>query len=246
MPMTDSALYRDAGLAVYEQSHYSHGEHMGEVEAILSWYKREKSRILDLGCSGGLHALELAKRGHRVTGVDLEASAISLARKRCEDLGLKARFFVSDLEKHDLAGLGRFDLIYSLGNVISHIPKKALPGLQARAGSCLERDGILLFDVLNIGESFPEEIREEDLDITWRRRLDRDSGAIILKGIFNRFGVIQEFRVWGHSGEEMVELLRRAGFRGVEISPTLDFAAPFAPGENPACLRYRAWKMEER
>src|SRR5512136_1710980 len=135
--MTEIALYRDSGLEIYEKAHYSHGEHIGEIKAILTWYKKECSRVLDLGCSGGLHALELAKRGHCVTGLDAEPSAIGLARKRCVSMGIEADFFVADLENHQFSDLGRFDLIYSLGNVISHIPKKPLPALLSRVRSCL-------------------------------------------------------------------------------------------------------------
>src|SRR5512135_3397038 len=104
--MTDVALYRDSGLEIYEKAHYSHGEQIGEIKAILSWYKKENSRVLDLGCSGGLHALELAKRGHRVMGIDLEPSAIALARERSSSMGIEADFSVADLENHALTGFG--------------------------------------------------------------------------------------------------------------------------------------------
>lgn len=238
--MTDIPLYRDTGLDIYEKAHYSHGEHVGEVEEILSWYSPQMSRILDLGCSGGLHALELAKRGHRVTGVDLEESAIALARERGRTAGVNADFFTADLLNFDPAGLGRFDLVYSLGNVISHIPKPSLPGLLKRVRACLAADGIFLFDVLNIGDVFPERIREADLGITWERWLDRESGEISLKGSFERFGVTQDFRVWGHGKEEIAGMLREAGFTAVEASPALDFTIPADAAVNPACLRYRA------
>ena len=57
-------LYRNAGLDVYEKAHYAHGEHIHEVGKILTWYTRSGSRVLDVGCSGGLHALEFAARGY--------------------------------------------------------------------------------------------------------------------------------------------------------------------------------------
>ncbi len=238
--MPDIALYRDAGLEIYEKAHYSHGEHVAEVEAILSWYRKKGSRVLDLGCSGGLHALELAKRGHRLTGIDAEPSAIELARKRNAVLGRDAVFLAADLESLDPASLGRFDLIYSLGNVISHIPKKALPALLSGIRSCLLSGGVFLFDILAIGDRFPEEVREEELGITWQRKVDRKSGEILLRGIFKKFGVIQDFRVWGYGAAEMDGLLREAGFRRIDVSPALGFARPVGPSDNPACLRYRA------
>jgi len=238
--MTDIELYRDKGLVIYEKAHYSHGEHIREVDAILSWYGNPGARILDIGCSGGLHAMELAKRGYSVTGIDLEISAVELARSRTGKSGLKADFFVADLEKDDLTGLGRFDLALSLGNVISHIPKKSLPVVLKKIRSCLEIDGIFLFDILVIGDAFLEEVIEMDLGIIWRRSLDRGSGEILLKGIFESLGKTQDFKVWGHEREEMRELLKDAGFTWIDISPSLDFSTSGATADNPVCLRYRA------
>ena len=243
--MTDIDIYRDSGLEIYEKAHYSHGEHIREVEAILSWYGKNGGRILDIGCSGGLHAIELAKRGYSVTGMDKETSAIELARRRTADAGLMAYFFVADLEKDDLQGLGRFDLVYSLGNVISHIPKKSLPAVLKKIRSCLEKDGIFLFDILVVGDTFPEEVHEKDLGIIWKRRLDRDTGEILLSGIFENFGVTQDFRVWGHDREEMLKLLKEAGFTGIDASPSLAFSTSWGRAEDPVCLRYRARAREE-
>ena len=237
--MTDIGLYRDKGLEIYEKAHYSRGEHIREVEAILSWFGKKSGRILDIGCSGGLHLLELAKRGYSVTGMDVETSAIGLARRRFAEAGMKGDFFAADMETEDLARLGSFNLVYSLGNVISHIPKMSLPAVLRKISSCLAADGIFLFDILTIGETFPEEVHEKDLGIIWQRTLDRGTGEILLRGFFENFDVIQEFRVWGHSREEMGELLKEAGFTRIDISPSLDFSASVTCAENPVCLRYR-------
>ena len=119
-------LYRDAGLKIYESAHYSRGEHIREVNQILTWLNRKNMRILDLGCSGGLHALEFAKRNHDVTGLDIERTAIRLAEKRSRDQTLKAEFKVTDIENNDISSFGKFDLIYSIGNVMSHIRKERI------------------------------------------------------------------------------------------------------------------------
>ena len=45
-------------------------------------------RILDMGCGTGRHALELARRGYRVTGVDLSDGMLAEGRKVAEAEGL--------------------------------------------------------------------------------------------------------------------------------------------------------------
>lgn len=46
------------------------------------------SWILDIGCGRGRHAIELAKRGYRATGIDLSAGMLELAKKEADDHGL--------------------------------------------------------------------------------------------------------------------------------------------------------------
>lgn len=242
--MTGIELYKDSGLEIYEKAHYSHGEHIREVEAILSWY-RGGGRVLDIGCSGGLHALELAKRGYQVTGIDLEPSAIALARERNRESGLDAVFLVADSENVDLAGFGKFDLVCSLGNVMSHIPKKSLPDVLGKIRQCLVTDGIVLFDVLNVGDPFPELVHEKELGIIWERQLEQETGEIFLKGVFEKFGITQNFRVWGYTREAMVKMLAQSGFSPVDVSDSLDFATTGTTAGNPVCLKYRAMKKEQ-
>lgn len=47
------------------------------------------SRILDLGCGRGRHAMILNQKGYRVKGIDLSKQAIRAARNKAENLGLK-------------------------------------------------------------------------------------------------------------------------------------------------------------
>lgn len=40
-----------------------------------------QSEILDVGCGVGRHAIELARRGHNVTGIDISAGMLDEARR---------------------------------------------------------------------------------------------------------------------------------------------------------------------
>jgi SAM-dependent methyltransferase len=233
-------LYRNAGLAIYEQAHYSHGEHREEVAQLLSWYTRRNSRILDLGCSGGLHALELARCGHRVVGVDREASAVALARSRARQKGLAAEFHVLDLERDPLLPLGQFDLIYSIGNVLSHLPRTSLAKVLRQISGCCAPTGIVLFDLLIHGPHSPAEVFEEATGILWKPRCAGAGGRIDLQGIFTRCGVVQNFSVWGYSIDEILQNLKISGFSAIDYAATLDFAATESDVARAVCLKFRA------
>lgn len=64
-------------------------------------------RVLDVGCGPGRHALELARRGVAVVGVDASPEFIELGREAAKAEGLPARFEVLDVR--DLAYEGEFD-----------------------------------------------------------------------------------------------------------------------------------------
>jgi 2-polyprenyl-3-methyl-5-hydroxy-6-metoxy-1,4-benzoquinol methylase len=85
------------------------------------------SRILDVGCGNGSVALELAKRGHSVVGIDLAESGVRVARESCP----QGRFELLPADKNILKNLGEepFDLVYS-GEVVEHLydPRSFMAG----------------------------------------------------------------------------------------------------------------------
>ena len=62
---------------------------------------REKpyGRALDLGTGSGIWAVELAKRGWDVTGVDLVDKALERAGHRAREAGVSVRFLKADVTK---------------------------------------------------------------------------------------------------------------------------------------------------
>lgn len=228
-------------MEIYERSHYSHREHITEVEEILAWYRRRNTRVLDIGCSGGLHALELANRGFSVTGLDIEPSAIQLAQKRARSGNKDAKFHVLDIEKDELPCAEKFDFIYSIGNVLSHVRKELMPEVLQKICGCLDEKGILLFDVLINSKPFQEEIYpgENELQIIWKRKIDEKTGRMSMDGIFLDTGFIQHFDVWGYTVDEITGMLNSLGFGKVQSSPRLDFIGKNNT-KNPISLYFRA------
>ena len=56
-----------------------------------------RSRIIDVPCGSGRHALALAARGHDVVGVDISVEAIEHARRAAADAELEVELVVAEM-----------------------------------------------------------------------------------------------------------------------------------------------------
>jgi SAM-dependent methyltransferase len=57
---------------------------------------KPSATVLDVGCGAGRHAIEFARRGHRVKGIDPAASFIDIARAAALDASVDVQFRVQD------------------------------------------------------------------------------------------------------------------------------------------------------
>jgi 2-polyprenyl-3-methyl-5-hydroxy-6-metoxy-1,4-benzoquinol methylase len=60
---------------------------------------KKKAKILDLGCGHGRHSVELALRGYKVTGQDLNKYFLKLAEDSSKESGVDVRWIRSDMRK---------------------------------------------------------------------------------------------------------------------------------------------------
>jgi len=85
----------------YDKESFTQGT-IGEVDFIEQEINFDKSKtILDIGCGTGRHAIELAKRGYNVTGVDLSEAQLNKAKQKASKAGVKVEFFKKDARKLD-------------------------------------------------------------------------------------------------------------------------------------------------
>lgn len=89
----------DAHAANYDQNPFT--QHTAaEVDFILSLYPiLPGSRILDVGCGTGRHAIEFAKRGYQVTGVDLSLEMLKVAIGKADEAGVQVEWFQADAKE---------------------------------------------------------------------------------------------------------------------------------------------------
>ena len=72
----------------------------------------KSSEVLDMACGTGRHSILLAKKGFKVSAVDLSKNMLSVASGKAEKENLKINFIQSDLR--NFTHSGRFNLIVNL------------------------------------------------------------------------------------------------------------------------------------
>jgi len=71
------------------------------VEAFNRFARRKVKQVLDIACGTGGSTLELARRGYRVTGVDLHGEMLKIAREKARREGYNIEFIECDARELD-------------------------------------------------------------------------------------------------------------------------------------------------
>jgi SAM-dependent methyltransferase len=96
------------------------------------------SSVLDAGCGTGRVAIELARHGVGVVGVDMDGSMIAEARRRAPGI----EWIQADLTTLDLGWT--FDVVVLAGNVPLFCPAATRPALVARCAAHVGAGGVLI------------------------------------------------------------------------------------------------------
>lgn len=78
-------------------------------------------RVLDVGCGGGLLAEGMARRGARVTGIDLAPESLKVARLHALETGIDVEYREIAAETLADTDAGGFDLVTCL-EMLEHVP----------------------------------------------------------------------------------------------------------------------------
>ncbi len=186
------------------------------IDRMLQKHGCPGKRLLDLGCGTGNISIPLAKKGYQITGVDLSAEMLEIARGKSKTAGLNIDWQQQDLTElqllDDNGAEPVFDAIIATFDVFNHLTEpEDLQMLFHALNPLLADEGILLFDVQT-----PYKLREylgnhiftlhrDDVEYMWENHFDEESQICTMhitfflrqeNGLYRRETMTQEERVY--------------------------------------------------
>jgi len=112
----------------------------------LEWIARhaplEGAAVLDVGCGGGILTEAMARRGARVTGIDLSEKALRVAELHLRESGLDVRYEKLAVEQV----CGQFDVVTCM-ELLEHVPDPA--AMVASCARLVRPNGRVFFSTIN-------------------------------------------------------------------------------------------------
>lgn len=242
LPWDDPAFSQRMLAEHLDQSHGAASRQQPELLRQVDWLwskleLRPGARLLDLTCGPGLYAVEFARRGVEVTGVDFSTASVAYARELAEHQGVTQRccFIQADvraeLPRHADQGYDAALFIYGQFAVF---PRAEAAALLAGAAQALRPGGRLALELLdyqridkspstwwfsddrglwgeapflNLGERFWDAEQRASIDRFWILHLE--SGELQEIGLSDN----------GYEVDEMLALLRGSGFSTAQAFP---------------------------
>ena len=184
---------------------------------------------LDLGCGPGRHAIPLARRGFRVTAVDLSPFHLAKARARAEAARVAIEFVQSDMRAFVRADA--FDLAVSLFTSFGYFedPLDDLRVLR-HVHQSLRPGGVLVMDVTSkerLARVLHPTLSQRAVDgalLVQRHQIVEDWTRVRNEWTVVRDGRARtfEFLLRIYSGQELRALLGAVGFATVTLYGSLD------------------------
>lgn len=177
-------------------------------------------RVRDLCCGQGRHAVLLARRGFLVTGQDLSAEYLELARESARAEGVTLELVRSDMRQIPFEE--HFDAVINMFSAFGYLESEAedLKVLQ-QAAKALKPGGRFLLDLINrewvVANNIPAEWRQEEDGTIYLERRELDlvtsrnhvSFTIIASDGTRRESVGHHMRLYTLT--ELVRMLAEAG-----------------------------------
>jgi SAM-dependent methyltransferase len=134
-------------LKVYSHRNEQEAERLAEL-IISNTLINKGSCILDMACGSGRHSIAFARKGFKVTAVDLSENLLSEAKKNSSLEGVQIKFFLSDIR--EFTSENKFHLAMNLFTSIGYFDKDEENfDVFSKANLLLNKGGYFVLDYFN-------------------------------------------------------------------------------------------------
>lgn len=200
------------------------------IEWIFEQVENKELKILDLGCGPGLYTQQIAKKGHKVTGVDISENSIRYAREQAKINTLDISYINQNYLELELPE-NEFDLVMMIYTDLGVLLPAERNQLLKTIEKALKPGGVFIFDVLN-DKDLDKKISPKNWETAeqgfWRKNpylalsdsfFYAEQKVILNQHIIAEDENIDVYRFWTHyfSHEDLMRLLRPFGFAEIEF-----------------------------
>jgi cyclopropane fatty-acyl-phospholipid synthase-like methyltransferase len=189
-----------------------------------------RAHILDVPCGNGRLCFELARRGFRVTGIDISEEFISEARSIQAAAGVDAAGVASQVDfilgdKRAIKGEAIYDGAYCFGNSFGFLAYQDMEKFLGGVARSLKPGARFVVETGMAAESVLPDFEEQtchqvgDINVIIKERYNAGESCIDSEYIFERDGQ-RESRLakhWIYTAAEIQRMLQRAGFNVLEL-----------------------------
>ncbi len=194
------------------------------------------SSILDLGCGTGTIAVELAKAGYFVSGLDLSSEMLTYAKQKAAENDVNVSFYEGSMT--DFENVNNFDVIVSFVDSLNYLT--SVDDLKKTFENCyssLKNNGHLLFDLHtlyklnNVFDGFSYSDASEELSMIWNSHVNESDSTVLHELTFfkptnedcTNYLRYDELHVQKIYDIEMVEnMLKQIGFVNIDVLYDID------------------------
>ncbi|MEI9942836.1 MAG: class I SAM-dependent methyltransferase [Chitinophagaceae bacterium] len=131
-----------------------------EAEFMIRYFNLQPgSKVLDIMCGYGRHAIALAKKGVEVTAVDNLPDYINEINETAKKENLSLKAFKADVIQYRTDE--KFDLALCMGNSLNFFPPEETQQLLSSISSCLVKNGHLLINTWSLTEIAVKSFKEK-------------------------------------------------------------------------------------
>ena len=177
-------------------------------------------KVLDIGCGTGKHLKALKDSGFEVYGLEPSPALRTIARRELPGAVIQAGGFDS-LPEFNTAH-GPWDLIFCIGNTLSHLPQSRLPGFLSDIKNALKNKGVFLFHIIGYDKILKDKpavfsekkVKRNGVDFTFIREYEYLDDSIIFTITVKKDDItvsIDRETLYPHTAESVIAAFESIG-----------------------------------